>query len=90
MATRLLRPDYSAFYNPYSAGTTIQIARFNHVIRGYVTSDFKEGDILTRQVTVPVLFEEDLIYLDDVTYWKIVYNRGSDTYRIERDDELDV
>ena len=88
MATRFLRLDCSAFLQSFvhSAGSTIPI-RLYPIIRGYVTSDFHEGDILKERVTYPVIFEENLIDLGDVTHWKIIYNRGSDSYRIERDYE---
>ena len=88
MATLFPRPDYSAFYNPlfdHSAGTTLQVG-FNPILRGYVTSDYQEGDILTEPVTSPVLFQEDLNMLEDVTRWKITYNPASDTYMIQSDD----
>ena len=90
MATRFLRLDCSAFLQSFvhSAGSIIPIRLYPiQFIRGYVTSDFHEGDILKERVTYPVIFEENLIDLDDVTYWKIIYNRGSDSYRIERDYE---
>ena len=86
MATRFLRP---AFYNPFfdlSAGTTLEVG-FNPILRGYVTSDFQEGDILTGQVTTPVLFEVDVTMLDYTTYWKITCDPCSGTYMIQRDNE---
>lgn len=39
------------------------------------------------QVTSPVLFQQDLLELDQVTYWKIDYDPRSGVYTVQRDSE---
>ena len=70
----------------HSAKSTLQV-KFNHILRGYVTSNYQEGNILRGPVTSPVLFMEDITKLDEVTYWKITYNPASGTYAVQREYE---
>ena len=57
------------------------------LLRGYVVSDIEENEVLTKKITTPVLFSEDITKLDDVTFWRITYNKALKTYKIERDVE---
>ena len=68
----------------HSAGSTLQVGP-NCNLRGYVTSDYKEGEILKHPVNSPILFQEDITKLEEVTYWKISYDPATGIYRIQRD-----
>ena len=75
------------FLQPFvhSNGYPVEI-KFNSILRGYVTSDFeKQNTILTARISSPVLFQEDITQLEDETYWKITYNKGTKAYKIERE-----
>ena len=75
------------FLQPFvhSVDSPVEI-KFNSILRGYVTSDYeKQNMVLTSSISTPPLFQEDITQLEDETYWKITYNKGSKAYKIERE-----
>ena len=69
----------------HSAGSTLHFG-FNYILRGYVTSDYQEGEILRGQVNSPIIFQEDITKLEEVTHWKITCDPSSGVYAIQRAD----
>jgi len=59
---------------------------FIPILRGYITPDYQEGEIMKGQITPPILFTENLVRLDQDTYWKLTYNEGTGVYKIVRDE----
>ncbi|KAG6380468.1 hypothetical protein JVT61DRAFT_8618 [Boletus reticuloceps] len=50
---------------------------FQPVLRGYITSDYQEGQIVKGQISVPYIFEQDLSTLDDNTTWNLSYDTAT-------------
>jgi hypothetical protein len=77
----LINPYF--FFNRAKASAQIQ---FTPVLRGYITSDYQENAVMRGQVSSPILFNEDLVQLEESTLWRITYNSGSGAFEIKKED----
>jgi len=57
---------------------------FTPVVSGYITSDFKEGQILRAPIESPVVFKENLATLDEESNWELVRDPATGEFRIIR------
>jgi hypothetical protein len=68
----------------HSSASSAQI-QFIPILRGYITLNYEENEynIVKTQMS-PVLFEVNLIQLEESTSWKITYNSGSGAFKIDK------
>jgi len=78
-------PQDILLFDNLNAGSIAQIGQFNPIISAYVTSDYKQGQILRGQPTVPVILKENLAHLEQDTIWKLEYNPASGQFHIVRE-----
>jgi len=66
------------------SGSSIQ-AEFTPILAAYVVSGYQQGSVLRGPIYSPVLFQENLSFLEPVTDWLVQFNPGSGVYTIIRD-----
>jgi hypothetical protein len=76
-------PSTILFFKDVGSTSSAQV-QFTPILRGYITTDYQETEILRGQVASPVLFNRDLTQLEEETTWKITYNAGSGVFQIEK------
>jgi hypothetical protein len=83
MAIVFFRPNYlqTTFHSSRSSVTV----EFIPVLKAYITSDYREGDILRGQVSSPVIFKENLGDLERTTNWILKYDASTGQYQIQRE-----
>jgi hypothetical protein len=67
----------------HSSTSSAQV-QFTPILRGYITTDYQETEILRGQIASPVLFNRDLTQLEEESNWKITYNAGSGIFTIDK------
>jgi hypothetical protein len=58
--------------------------QFTPILRGYISWEYEETEILRGQVVSPVLFDRDLAQLEEETTWKITYNPATGEFQIDK------
>jgi len=80
-------PDYPPstvlFFKDVGSTSSAQV-QFTPILRGYITTDYQETEILRGQISSPVLFNRDLTQLEEESNWKITYNAGSGIFTIDK------
>jgi hypothetical protein len=71
----------------HSCAYSVQI-QFIPILRGYIIIDYQgnENNVVKTRVSSPVLFEVNLTQLEEETSWKITYNSGSGSFKINKDE----
>jgi hypothetical protein len=59
-------------------------SQFVPVLRGYITNEYQEGQIIRSEISSPVVFSEDLAGLEQHSVWNLTYNPGTGGFAITR------
>jgi hypothetical protein len=62
-------------------------AQFIPKLRAYVTSDYKETEILKGEIRSTLLWEKDLAPLTELSTWNLTWDSATDCYTIAQADE---
>jgi len=57
---------------------------FTPILSGYITTGYKEGEILRGQIASPVIFKENLASLEEETHWRLEYDQATGSFKITR------
>ncbi|KAF8427636.1 hypothetical protein L210DRAFT_3565096 [Boletus edulis BED1] len=69
------------YWNGLGSGQSIQ-TKFQPVLRVYIASDYKEGQIVRGEISSSVIFEQDLSALGDNTILNLSYNYSTGMFSI--------
>jgi len=78
------RPSQALVYPDVSPRSSV-IVEFIPVLKGYITSDYREGDILRGPVASPVIFKENLVNLEQNTNWIVTFDPATGQFQILRE-----
>jgi hypothetical protein len=80
-------PSTILLFKDVSCAYSVQI-QFIPILRGYIIIDYQgnENNVVKTRVSSPVLFEVNLTQLEEETSWKITYNSGSGSFKINKDE----
>ncbi|KAG6380461.1 hypothetical protein JVT61DRAFT_8604 [Boletus reticuloceps] len=67
----------------YRASESIQ-TNFQPVLRAYITSQYNEAQIVRGEIATPIIFEQNLAALDDITVWDLRFNAASGRFSMTR------
>lgn len=76
-------PTPLVYFNNIKDGSKVT-PQFSPRLRAYVTSEYKEGEILTGEIATPLLWEQDLAALDEYSVWDLTWDPETRHYNITR------
>ncbi|KAF8428911.1 hypothetical protein L210DRAFT_3563691 [Boletus edulis BED1] len=69
------------YWNGLGASESTQ-TKFQPVLRAYITSQYREGEIVKSEIATPRILEQDLSILDDNTTWNLRFNAAMGQFSI--------
>jgi len=79
-------PPSTVLVFPKVGNTSSTQCEFHPVLRGYIVSDYQESQLITGQVSSPVIFKENLTDLEPKTKWRLTYSNSNGEYHITQQD----
>jgi len=76
-----LTPVYYWNADTFEPDTSIK-TQFSPILRAYITTEYEDHEIIRAPISVPLIFEKDLLKLDDSTVWIVYYSPVTGQFKI--------
>jgi len=76
-------PSPVLFFENVKAGHSVH-SEFTPILKGYVTSGYRENEIIRGELATPSIFKENLMHLPEHSDWLLKYDSDTGRYTIER------
>jgi len=77
-------PSQVLVFENVKAGDSVH-SEFTPILKGYVASGYREGDVIRGELGILSPFEENLIHLPENSDWLLKYDSDTGVYTVERD-----
>ncbi|KAF8125285.1 hypothetical protein EV363DRAFT_1453877 [Boletus edulis] len=69
------------YWSGLGSGASIQ-TNFQPVLRAYITSQYTDDQIVRGEISAPIIFEQNLAALSDVTVWDLRFDAATGRFSI--------